>query len=45
MYRLTGDVSMLYRWSTTDSCVEDICRILLRFDSLIRMVIGEKCCS
>jgi len=42
MYRLRGDVNRPYKWSTTDSWVEDISRIFLRFGFLICMIIGEQ---
>jgi hypothetical protein len=44
-YRMTGDVSRPYRWSTIDLWVEEISIILLRFGFLICMVIGEQGCS
>jgi len=43
-YRLTSDVNLPYRWSTTYMWAKEISRILLRFGFLIGMVIGVQGC-
>jgi hypothetical protein len=46
MYRMIGDISRPYRWSTTDSFVEVIPMDISEVSFfLICMVIGEQGCS